>query len=50
MGVKRVVSEVDINKNVNWLGNPAVWFVYVAGILLSWLCISALVDDAGLAW
>lgn len=48
--MKRVVSEVDINKNVNWLGHPAVWFIYLSVIVVSWLGISVLIDDAGLAW
>ena len=44
------MSEVDVNKNVNWLNHPSVWAWYLALVLLGWLGISALLDDAGLAW
>lgn len=46
---RRTPSEVVINKNVNWVG-PAFWAWYVGIIVLSWLGISALLGDAGLAW
>jgi cobalamin synthase len=41
---------VNINKNVNWLNLPGVWTWYIALVLLGWLLLSALADDAGLAW
>ncbi|GLI58756.1 hypothetical protein VaNZ11_000513 [Volvox africanus] len=50
MPVRRTISEVDVNKNTNWLNYPSVWTWYLAVIVLGWLGISALIDDAGLAW
>ena len=50
MPVRRTVSEVDVNKNTNWLNYPSVWTWYLAVIVLGWLGLSALIDDAGLAW
>lgn len=47
---RRTVSEVDVNKNVTWLNHASVWAWYLALILGLWLGISALLDDAGLAW
>lgn len=48
--IKRVVSEVDVNKNVSWLNHPAVWVWYTLLVVVCWLGVSALIDDAGLAW
>ncbi len=40
-----------MNKNVNWLNhNPAALVWYAGLILFAWLCICALVPDAGMAW
>ncbi|KXZ47479.1 hypothetical protein GPECTOR_35g917 [Gonium pectorale] len=50
MPVRRTVSEVDVNKNTNWLNYPSVWAWYLVLIVLGWLGLSALIDDAGLAW
>jgi hypothetical protein len=50
MTVKRTVSEVNVNKNTNWVNYPSVWTWYLAIIVLAWLGVSALIDDAGLAW
>jgi hypothetical protein len=46
----RVASDVNINKNVNWLNNPGTWTWYISLIVASWLIVSVLIDDAGLAW
>ena len=47
---RRVPSEVDVNKSVNWVNSPGVWVWYLSLIGLSWLCLSALASDGGLAW
>ncbi|MEW5298681.1 MAG: hypothetical protein WDW38_000575 [Sanguina aurantia] len=50
MTVKRVASEVVVNKTVSWLNSRAFWPLYIGLVLVSWLGISALTDDAGMAW
>lgn len=47
---RRSPSEANINKTVNWLSSPGVWTWYISLIFVGWLLISALIDDAGLAW
>lgn len=47
---RRVPSVVNINKNTEWLNQPAAWVWYVCSIILLWVIISVLLDDAGLAW
>lgn len=48
--MKKSVSTVNLNRNVNWLSYPGFWAFYIGLIVTSWLLISALVDDSGLAW
>lgn len=48
--VRRVLSEADINKNVNWLNTPGVWSWYIGLVVLMWLVASAFLEDSGLAW
>lgn len=48
--VAREVLDENVNKNVNWLDSPGVWTWYLSLIFASWLLISALIDDGGLAW
>ena len=50
MSMHRVVSDVNINKNVNWLNNPGMWTWYISIIVAGWLIFAGLTDDAGLAW
>ncbi|KAJ9517963.1 ORMDL family [Haematococcus lacustris] len=47
---RRAPSNVDVNKNVNWLNDPAAWAWYLGLIVLAWLVLAALLDDSGLAW
>lgn len=42
--------QVVVNKTVSWLNSPAVWPLYIGLVLVSWLGMSALTDDAGMAW
>ncbi len=44
------MSEANINKNVNWLGSRGIWAWYISLVVLLWLVITALTDDAGLSW
>lgn len=50
MPLRRAVSVVNVNKNVNWLGHPSTWAWYIGLVLTLWLALSALVQDAGMAW
>lgn len=47
---KRQPSDVNVNKNTTWLSTSAAWAWYLGLIVLGWLLISAIMDDAGLAW
>jgi hypothetical protein len=50
MPVRRVASDVNINKNVNWLNNPGMWTWYISLIVACWLIVAGVLDDGGLAW
>lgn len=47
---RRMPSEVDVNKTVNWFSSPGVWVWYLSLIVAGWLLLSALLNDPGLAW
>jgi hypothetical protein len=47
---RRVPSEVDVNKTVNWINSPGVWVWYLSIIAVGWLCLTAVTSDGGLAW
>lgn len=47
---RRNPSVVNINKNTDWLNQPAAWIWYIGLIVLTWVVVSALLDDAGMAW
>ena len=47
---RRMPSEVDCNKTVNWINSPGVWVWYLSIIVAGWLLTSALTNDPGLAW
>lgn len=46
----RSVSEVNLNKNVNWLNAPGIWIWYSLLIIAGWALLTILLDDPGLAW
>jgi len=46
---RRLPSEVNPNKNTNWLSYKGAWVWYIALVLLAWIVTSAFVDP-GLAW
>ena len=37
-------------QNTNWLDSPGVWVWYLSVIGLSWLALTAITSDSGLAW
>mmetsp|Transcript_11551 Transcript_11551/g.20825 ORF Transcript_11551/g.20825 Transcript_11551/m.20825 type:complete len:154 (-) Transcript_11551:1277-1738(-) len=50
MTITRKASVVDVNRNVDWLNSPATWTWYILIILISWLGITGVIDDAGMSW
>lgn len=50
MSVRRTLSEVNLNKNVNWLNNSGTWVWYLGLITMSWIVFSTLLGNPGLAW
>lgn len=50
MAIHQSPSDVNINKNVNWLNQSGAWVWYLGLICLGWLAVTTLLDDAGLAW
>ena len=44
-----VTTQVDLNKNTNWLENRASWLFYTLLVVASWLVTSNFVDP-GMAW
>lgn len=50
MPIHHSPSVVNVNNNTNWLNHPGAYAWYLGLIVLTWLAVSALLDDAGLAW
>lgn len=42
--------EANTNINVNWLNSPGIWTWYLLMIFMSWLMVSLIIEDPGLAW
>ena len=47
---RRQVSDVVLNRNVNWLNHPAAWAWYFGLIFLCWVLCSVVINDYGMAW